>query len=158
MSGNYVMMLRESLEKKIEVLEAIMVANERQKEVLSDPFSTPEDLQATYDRKDELIEVLESLDKGFETMYSRIRRDIQQNKDEYSEEISKMKKLIVEISDLSASIQAEELRNKALAEAKFSKLKSQVSSVKKNKSAVNMYNQSMGQINTVDPQFMDSKN
>ncbi len=69
-----------------------------------------------------------------------------------------MKKLIVEISDLSASIQADELRNKALAEAKFSKLKSQVSSVKKNKSAVNMYNQSMGQINPVDPQFMDSKN
>lgn len=158
MSGNYVMMLRESLEKKIEVLEAIMVANERQKEVLSDPLSTPDDLQATYDRKDELIDVLESLDRGFETMYSRIRRDIQNNKEEYSDEIKKMQKLIEKISDLSASIQADELRNKALAEAKFSKLKSQVSSVKKNRSAVNSYNRSMGQINNVDPQFMDSKN
>ena len=158
MSENYVCMLRESLEKKIEVLEAIQVANETQRNVLSDPMSLPEDLEATYARKDELIEALEALDRGFEIMYSRVRSELNNNKDKYVDEIKKMQSLISKISDLSASIQAAELRNTSLAEAKFSKLKGQLKQVKKNRTAVNSYYKSSANINTLDPQFLDSKN
>lgn len=67
--SNYVVMLRESLEKKLEVLKEIQNANERQKEILMNPFSTPEELKETLDRKDELMNVIDALDTGFENVY-----------------------------------------------------------------------------------------
>ena len=48
----YVRVLRESLEKKVELLQLISKENEVQSKVLKDPTSTPDELQATMDHKD----------------------------------------------------------------------------------------------------------
>lgn len=154
---NYVIMLRESLEKKIEVLEEIEKANEDQRQVLLDPMATPDDLHDSVERKDKLIDALDKLDNGFDELYKRVRKEISENKEIYAEEIRKMKELIPRISDLSATLQAEELRNKDLATAKFSSIRSQIAKVNKNRAAVDSYYKSMGKINLIDPQFMDKK-
>lgn len=155
--SNYVVMLRESLEKKLEVLKEIQNANERQKDILMNPFSTPEELKETLDRKDELMNVIDALDTGFENVYKRVSKSIRDNRELYKDEIIKMQNLITSITDLSATLQAEEHRNKEFADRKFAKIKERILSVTKNKNAVDSYHKSMGRINTIDPQFMDSK-
>ena len=81
--SNYVIMLRESLEKKLEVLKEIQNANERQKDILMNPFSTPEELKETLDRKDELMNVIDALDTGFENVYKRVSKSIRDNRELY---------------------------------------------------------------------------
>jgi hypothetical protein len=155
---NYVIMLRESLEKKIEVLQEIHKENLHQKEVLENPLSTPDELKETIDRKDKLIDVINALDDGFQQMYDRVKDILSTDKASYSDEISKMQTLISELTALSATVQAEELRNKDLATAKFARVRSQAKKLNSVKGAVNSYTQNMGKLNVVDPQFLDKKN
>jgi galactose-1-phosphate uridylyltransferase len=150
-------MLRESLEKKIEILDAILDANELKREVLTNPMATPDDLEATYNRKDELISVMEALDNGFETMYKRVRKELSENREIYADEIKKMQELISEISDRSASIRAGELRNKELATRKFSDLKGKINKVKKSRSAMNSYYQASKISTFEDASILDSR-
>lgn len=156
--NNYVVMLRESLEKKIEVLNEIHIENLHQKEVLENPLSTPDELKETIDRKDKLIDVINALDNGFQQMYERVKNILEVDKSQYADEIAKMQNLISDLTALSATIQAEELRNKDLATAKFARVRAQAKKVNSLKGAVNSYNQNMGKLNIVDPQFLDKKN
>ena len=50
-----------------------------------------------------------------------------------------------------------EQQNKELAKAKFSQIRTQTKEIRQSRKAVNSYYQNMMKMNTVDPQFMDSK-
>lgn len=154
---NYIIMLRESLEKKVCVLLEIQKANEDQKSILLDPLSTPEDLKDSIDRKDKLLDVIDALDVGFENMYKRVSSMIKENRELYKDEIVKMQHLIKKITGLSVTLQAEEKRNKDMATIKFSKIREQVALASKHQNVVDSYHKTMERINTIDPQFMDSK-
>ena len=107
-------MLEESLVKKLEIMNAIREENARQKEILS--ISEEVDFKAfdkTLDDKGELIDKLLALDDGFQTLFDRVKDEIGGNKEPYADQIKRMQKLIHEITDASASIEAEEHRNKA---------------------------------------------
>ena len=153
----YVRMLRESLEKKVGVLMQIQEMNRRQKDILENAISTPEELDENIAKKQELIDRLDQLDSGFQQMYERVRDLFRANPEEYKDEILKMKDLIREITDLSTRIQVEEKENKSLLEAKFSDIRHQAKEIRKNQKAVSSYYQSMARTNLVDPQFMDDK-
>ena len=62
----YVRMLRESLEKKVGVLMQIREMNRRQKDILENAISTPEELDENIAKKQELIDRLDQLDSGFQ--------------------------------------------------------------------------------------------
>ena len=119
----YVRMLRESLEKKVGVLMQIREMNRRQKDILENAISTPEELDENIAKKQELIDRLDQLDSGFQQMYERVRDLFRANPEEYKDEILKMKDLIREITDLSTRIQVEEKENKSLLEAKFVRIR-----------------------------------
>lgn len=156
-TSGFVVMLRESLERKIFLLDRIIAVNEKQLDVLRDVNSLPEDLEATVNEKSDLVEELDTLDEGFETVFSKVKIEIEKNRDIYRDEISKMKILIRQITDRSAQIQSQEIRNKENAEGKFSYIKDQVKKITMSQKAVNTYYRNMMKVNYVDPQFMDDK-
>lgn len=156
-TSGFVVMLRESLERKIFLLDRIIAVNEKQLDVLRDVNSLPEDLEATVNEKSDLVEELDTLDEGFETVFSKVKIEIEKNRDIYRDEISKMKMLIRQITDRSAQIQSQEIRNKENAEGKFSYIKDQVKKITMSQKAVNTYYRNMMKVNYVDPQFMDDK-
>lgn len=156
-TSGFVVMLRESLERKIFLLDRIIAVNEKQLDVLRDVNSLPEDLEATVNEKSDLVEQLDTLDEGFETVFSKVKIEIEKNRDIYRDEISKMKILIRQITDRSAQIQSQEIRNKENAEGKFSYIKDQVKKITMSQKAVNTYYRNMMKVNYVDPQFMDDK-
>lgn len=156
-TASYVSILRHSLEKKLNLLDAIVKENENQLDVLRDVNALPEELEHTVDRKADLIDEISSLDEGFEEVFSRVKSEISGNKAAYKEDISVLQTLIRQISDRSAQIEAQELRNSEVAKDKFTYIKDQVKKITKSQKAVNSYYQSMMKVNYVDPQFMDNK-
>lgn len=156
-SMNYILILLQDLKKKNLVLDRIIDANKRQKEALEDPNLDPDDFDKLVEEKSQLIEELERLDDGFDQVFSRVRDELQGNKEAYKDEIREMQKLIRQLTDKSATIQTGELRNKELMQKKFSEVKKQVREIRASQKVVNQYYRNMMKSNYVDPQFMDNK-
>lgn len=152
-------MLEESLIKKLEVMNRIHEENARQKEILSDLDNVDfEAFDKTLDVKGDYIDELLSLDDGFQSLFDRVKKDIGDNKDQYADQIKRMQKLIHDITDASASIEAEEHRNKALAEKYFSREREKLASGKRSAAVAFNYYQTMSKSKDIPPQFLDQKN
>lgn len=155
---DYVRMLRESLEKKIGVLTSIRQMDAEQASILKDQNSTPDAFEENLERKGALIDSINRLDQGFEQMYERVRETLQRDgREKYADEIRLMQNAIRQITDLSSAIQADEKKNRVLAEKKFANIREQAREIRKNQKAVSTYYKNMMKINEVDPQFLDSK-
>lgn len=154
---NYIDILKRDLKKKNLVLENIMVENQNQKQALENPNLDPDEFDKIVEKKAGLIEQLEQLDEGFEQVYEHVREELNGKKELYKEDIREMQNLIRLLTEKSAEIQVQELRNKELMEKKFSDVKHQIREVRASHKVVNQYYQNMMRTNYIDPQFMDNK-
>lgn len=157
MMDNYLDILEESLQKKLEVLEEIIVYNQEQEQLLRKESVSLEELDENMSHKDELIQKVTALDEGFETLYERIKEQILTHKDDYKEQIRKLQQLISKVTEKSVSIQAQEARNKKLIEDYFKKERSQLRQNRQSSKAAYNYYKSVNNTNVVMPQMMDQK-
>ena len=157
MAENYLLIMIQSLKKKIEVLECIIDANERQKIGLEDPSLDPDDFDKIVEEKAKYIEHLDLLDQGFDKLFERVKEEVNNNREFYKNEIKEMQALITFVTEKSNKIQVQEARNKELMTQKFAKVHKQARDVRASQQAVNQYYQNMKKINYIDPQFMDNK-
>ena len=157
MPDNYIEIMIQSLEKKSRVLDEILKLSRDQKNWLEDPDLTPETFEENVGKKAELIDQLDALDEGFETLYERVSGQLNADRGRYAKEIRTMQKLIAEITEKSVEIQAVEARNKSQVEARFSTIRKQIRQVKDNQKVVKEYYRNMQKMNYVEPQFMDNK-
>ncbi len=152
-------MLEESLQKKVEILTKIEEQNEKQRDVLSDSEKVDEAaFDATVDAKGKLIDEINLLDDGFQSLFDRVKEEIGDHKEQYTDQIRRMQKLIEEITGKSASIEASEHRNKSLAEKYFSTARDNMNKSRNSSSAAFNYYQTMNNFKNIPPQFMDKKN
>ena len=152
-------MLEESLRKKNDIMTEIESENERQREVLSNPEVVNEDLfDATVDRKGELIEKLVAIDDGFQSLFDRVKEEVNANKDKYADQIKRMQALVEEVTAKSASIEAAERRNKKLAETYFDTARQKMNVSKQTSAAAFNYYRTMHNFKEIPPQFLDQKN
>ncbi len=143
MTNTYVTALVESLEKKNRVLDEILEKNKEQKELLSeDPFSF-EKFDKNTEEKGVLIYRLNQLDEGFESLYAKVKAELDMYKDAYADKIRRMQELIREITDKSTTIQAEEARNKAALEQVFKSERDKLKSGRSGVKALKSYSQAM---------------
>jgi len=158
MPDTYIDIMIQSLKKKEQVLNQIVLVNKRQKEILESIDSTPDEFDATFEEKDALIEQMDQLDSGFEKLFERVKELIESDKESYAEQIKEMQKRIRTVTELSVEIQAQEARNKDLMTKKFASIRQQAKSLRTGSQVVNAYQQSMGgTAGGVNPQFMDNK-
>ena len=154
----YIAVLIQSLEKKRELLDKIIAKNKEQKYLFEDEGSDPDRLEENMKEKSEFIDQLNELDEGFRQIYDRVKMTLQGNKDSYKEEIRTMQGLITEITEKSATVQAQEQRNRALAEKRFANVKKGIRKARTSNQAASRYYKSMANLNVVDSQFLDEKN
>lgn len=157
MEANYIEIMLQSLGKKKKILEQIVELNKEQKIMLQDPNLDADDFEKNISRKGRLIDEINLLDEGFEQLYGRVREKLQQEKEHYAPQIRQMQDAIRELSALSVSIQAQEQRNKALAEQKFSTVRKQVKSVRNSQKVVKQYYDNMVKMNQAIPKYVDNK-
>lgn len=157
MTENYLQIMTESLEKKLEVLDKVYELNKRQLEASSRrPFDT-EAYDGIMDEKGELIEELNRLDDGFTSTYELVREEVQRNPDEYREKVQVMQDLVREAVAKGVSIEAQEQRNKASMEVALTAKRQEIRERRVAASAATKYYSAVSKLNTVDPQLMDSK-
>ncbi|MBQ5426180.1 MAG: flagellar protein FliT, partial [Pseudobutyrivibrio sp.] len=133
---DYVVMLRESLEKKADVLRILDIRNKEQEAILKDPNSTPDDLEKNMNMKSELIERIVMLDDGFEQLFKRVKAIIEADRDSYADEIKLMQELIKKVTALTADVEAGEYRNKEYAKTRFANVKKEAREIKKSSDVV----------------------
>ena len=159
MTESYLDMMEDSLRDKIEVLNEIVKENETQKEILE---STTEFDEKGFDeaisRKGELIRRVDNLNDGFESVYERVKEELDQNKEKHKERIRIFQDLIRQITDLSNSIEAGEKRNSALAKNYFSVARNKMNQGRKSSQAALDYYLTRNKSKITPPQFYDTKN
>lgn len=151
----YVKILRESLEKKVELLNLIINENEEQSRVLSDPNASPDEFQATIDNKDKWISDISTLDNGFNTIFEKVKPLLENQKAKYRDEIARMKDLVRQITDLTTQVEKQEKENYHLAQQKFAGVRKRAQKIRKSQNAVSSYYKSMNGTG-YDSQFLDS--
>ena len=149
--------LQDSLEKKIDLLGAIEEKSKEQEAIIKKESFTFQEMDENMEEKSKLIEQLSVLDNGFETLYEKIRKELLENKEQYRVQIEEIQNLIVEVTARGASIEAIEARNKAAIEAYFSREKKELQKRKNVSSVARSYYQTAKQMNTIAPQFLDTK-
>ena len=155
---SYLAMMADSLDKKIEIMTKIREENATQRSILEKAGVMDVDaFDLTVDRKGELIDELDELNQGFDSLFAQVREEVDANRAKYKEEIVAMQEKIRTITALSGSIQAEEARNKTLVEKYFSNARKDITTGKKSAKAALDYYHSMARSTFTPPQFIDSK-
>lgn len=156
-STNYINIMIESLQKKIIVLDKIMSVNIKQAEMIHDIKMNMADYEKTLDEKQVLIDELNLLDDGFQTLYGRVEHEISAHKNEYVQEIKEMQNCITLITDKSVEIRKVEEKNRQIISQQFTMFKTEVKKYKQNKRAAGQYYDTMQKTNYISPQFLDQK-
>ncbi len=157
MTDNYLQIMLESLEKKLEVLDEVYEINKRQLEASTKKPFDVEAYDAIMDEKGRLIDELNRLDDGFTSTYELVREEVQKNPEQYKEKVLHMQDLVREAVDKGVSIEAQEKRNKASMEVALSTKRREVRERKVSADAASKYYTAVSRLNNVDPQLMDSK-
>ena len=143
---SYLQMMIESLKKKDGTLSKIIAKNEAQAECVIDKEYGDVDwdrFNILISEKDVLINRINELDQGFESLYERVRSDVTANKDVYKSEIKTMQELIEGIVEKGAKIQTQEERNRAKIEKVLLGAKKEIKQSRKSMQVVSSYYKSM---------------
>lgn len=153
---NYLLILEESLNKKIVFLDELSKLTGIQKEIVEAEEFDDEAFNKNIEQKDAIIRELEKLDRGFQILYDNIKAQIENNRDTYATEIKRLQELIKEVLDKSTNVQVMENRNKDLVRSRFASLKKEVRQLKKSRELAANYYKTMNNISS-EPYFLDKK-
>ena len=155
-ANNYLQMMIDSLSKKKEILDKIISLNEEQDSILSETELDDHAFDANMKAKGGCIDELDKLDEGFQSLYNRVKEELENNKESYSDEIKAMKTLIRTVTELGAKIEVQEARNKFKVEDMFRRERQEHKEAKRSASMAKSYYQNMNRLSS-EPQFMDTK-
>lgn len=156
-TGTYVNIMRESLERKQRYLtEILKLTNEQSAIAVAEKFDE-EQFSELVEKKDVLIDNLNEIDKGFSSVYDRVRIEIQRDPVAYRDELLAIQNLIRTCVDLSMQIEAVEERNRAVMEQVFSAKFQGVRQMKQSKTVANKYYKSMANGMVNDSLLYDRK-
>ena len=155
---NYLLILQDSLVKKLRVLGQIEECNVRQEEALKQTPVSLEIFDAITDEKGELILQMQKLDNGFEQLFERVKTQLEADKEAYRMEIASLQELVRQITDKSMALQAQEARNKVMVEKFFAKEKSSLRQGRLGSQAAMSYYANMSRMGVNDPRVIDEKN
>lgn len=153
----YVVIMQESLERKerylIELLELT-----KQQEVIANQKKFDEDaFGEIIDKKDVLIHNINEIDKGFTSVYERVRTEVLDNQTTYRNELQAMQDSIRSCVDLGMQIEAIEERNKQALSKAFAKGFRGIKQARQSKKAASQYYQNMSNGTVNDSMLYDRK-
>ena len=143
---SYLQMMIESLNKKNAVLSKIIEKNQAQSDCIHDKDYSDIDwdrFNVLIAEKETLIERINELDAGFQSLYDRVSGKLDKEKDFCKEEIKTLQDLITKITDKGVEIQTSEERNRARIERVLMGAKKEIRKSRVSMQAVSNYYKSM---------------
>lgn len=153
---NYLQVLAESLDKKIDILNKLEALTAKQKTIAEADEFDDEAFESNTEGKAKLIAELEKLDNGFQILYDNVKEQITGNKECYRSEIEELQGKISTILDKNAALLVAEEGNRKLIAARFASLKKEVYQIRKSRDMAANYYKNMNNI-TSDSYFFDNK-
>jgi len=150
-------MLIESQEKKLELLDEALDLDREQLELIHSESPDMERLDENLERKGKLVEELDKLDDGFESVYAKVRDELIENKEAHRDEIKRLQDLISRITERIVKVQAEELRGRNEVERFLKSRKNKLRDGRSSVKVANAYAVNMRKMNKVDSFFVDRK-
>lgn len=139
----YVSMMADSLKKKEDILEFLYRKTEEQETILKSEEPDLAQFQQTIDEKGSQIAQLDQLDQGFDTLFRLVEKEIQENRENYREEILEMQGRIRRVSDLGMKIQVLERQNSERLNGYLSRKKNEIREARVNGRTASSYYQNM---------------
>ena len=155
-TSNYLLILGESLVKKIVILDELTRLTSEQKEIVNADDFDEDAFDNNVEKKAALVNELGKLDTGFELLYKDVKCQLETDRDQYADDIKRLQALIKQITDKSASLQVMEQRNNELIKNKFNSLKKEARQIKKSREMAANYYKTMNNISS-EPYFLDKK-
>lgn len=156
-TGTYVKILKESLLRKKNYLEEVLALTEEQERIVREKKFDEDAFGSVIDKKEVLISNINEIDKGFTSVYERVRAEVFANQELYREELIEMQSLIRECVDLGMRIEVLEERNRATLEQVFAVGFKGIKQVKQSKQVANKYYKSMSNGMVNDSMLYDRK-
>lgn len=155
-TSTYISIMKESLIRKRDYLEEILELTTKQGELVKKIEFDENEMDKIIDRKDILINNINEIDRGFMSVYDRIKSDLEDNSSEYKSELVTIQGYISECVDLGVEIQTSEERNRASMEAAFASGFTGVKQAKTSLKVASKYYKSMSG-SVVNDSFMYDK-
>lgn len=154
----YIQLLIDSLGKKYEIMNELMQITARQQNIINSESFDEDEFMKTISLKEELINELSELDKGFDLVYDRVRDELKDNGPMYKDEITSLKDLVTKVTDLSIRLQALERSNKTGLEALLSRKRRDIGKARLSNETVANYYKAMSGKPGSQSYFYDKKN
>ena len=154
----YIQLLIDSLRKKSQVLNELMLLSTEQQRMISSNTFDEDEFMETISLKEVQISKLLELDRGFELVYDRIREELNASQGKYTAEVITLKELVTMITDLSVKLQALEKSNKSNLELLLSKKRKNIKNARLSNETVANYYKAMSKVSKDQSHFYDKKN
>ena len=156
-TGMYVGVLKDSLKRKKSYLDEIAELTIKQGELAAQDRFNEESFGETVEKKETLINNINEIDKGFTSVYDRIRDNLLREKDTYKEELMEIQALINACMDKGNEIEVLEERNRHKLETIFAGERKNLRQVKNSRSIANKYYKAMSNGMVNDAMLYDRK-
>lgn len=156
-SSTYIKILKDTLTKKIKLLNGIISLNKEQEAILNSCTVNFENFDETLKKKDDFILLLNQLDDGFEMIFAKIRDEMKNNTTEHKTDILIIQELIKEIIEKSINIQFQEKSNKSKLEGVLIKQKQEIKNYKISNQMVSKYYKNIMNEYQGESYFLDKK-
>lgn len=157
----YFQVLKDSLRKKQQILNALIKATTEQEQALKSDSSNEmigDTMLEKIAEKEELLKELENTDQGFEKVYQRVKESLIENKEAYRMEITELQKMIKKITDDSVKLEAMERRNKERLDLFLKKERGKIRDFRMGQESSKQYYQHMANKHQIgQTYFMDHK-
>lgn len=153
----YIQLLVDTLVKKHEVLSELMRITEKQQSIINNDSFDEDEFLKTISLKEEQINSLSELDRGFELIYDRSREELNENRKEYASQITSLKELVTAVTDLSVKLQALEKRNRTKLETLLTNKRKNIKNSRLSNETVTSYYKNMSSKPEAQSYFYDKK-
>ena len=143
---DYIQIMIESLKKKSELLNDIIGFNEKQHDCVADKKYEEVDwdeFNLVIAQKESVIERIVKMDEGFQSLYDRVKEQLNDDKDKYAEQIRQIQKLIETVTGQGVKITTGEERNRKIIEKLFSGRKKEIKRTRNSLKVASSYAQTM---------------
>ena len=143
---DYIQIMIESLTKKSELLEKLIdknlaqhdcVEGKKYEEIDWDSFNL------IVEQKQTIIDRIVKMDEGFQSLYDRVKEQLNTDKDKYSDQIKEIQRLISLITEQGVKISTGEERNRKIIEKLFNGKKKEIRQTRNSLRVANSYAQTM---------------
>ena len=154
----YINILTDTLRRKAELLDRLILLTEEQEGIISSEAQDMESLENTFSEKEAGISQLNQLDEGFEKVYHHVKEAFEVNKEQYKDQIRMLQELIRSVTEKGARLQAMELRNRSKFQMFFAGKKKEIKNFKVSSRTANNYYQNAMNQQPGESYFLDKKN